>query len=149
MNTKKVYSIFSKPVDFQQLKKSIYELKLELNIAEFPQEKFIELLMKLNLNPYSQNIKILQEALELCYYNSTFTYNLSLVYKKLASKNNCTCEKIKSCLRGITKNVNRNSNVETLSNLFFICSDDKYISTKHLINGLLFILKSQSMDYVS
>lgn len=69
MNTKKVYEIFPKPTNLDWLKSSIDRLRDELTQEKFPTKKFYGILLKLNLNPYSHNVKVLNEAIELCYYN--------------------------------------------------------------------------------
>ena len=65
MNTKKVYEVFSKPINFDSLKSSMNRLRDELIQEDFPTEKFYSILLKLNLNPYSHNVKVLNKAIEL------------------------------------------------------------------------------------
>lgn len=143
MNTKKVYEIFPKPTDLNELKKSIDRLSNEITIEKFPKQKFYSILLELNLNPYSHNVTILNEAVELCYYNEYLLDNLTTIHRVIASKNGCSPEKIKSCLRGTTKTLNRNNNSQTLNKFFYIDDTKRTfdISTKHFINGLLVALK--------
>lgn len=143
MNTKKVYEIFSKPTDLNLLKSSIDRLRDELIQEEFPTEKFYSILLKLNLNPYSHNVKVLNEAIELCYYNEYLLDNLTVIHKTIACKEGCSPEKIKSCLRGTTKNLNRNNSLQTLNKFFYIDDTKRKpeVSTKHFMNGLLIALK--------
>lgn len=143
LNTKKVYEIFPKPTDLYLLKRSLDKLRDELTQEEFPSEKFYSILLQLNLNPYSHNVKVLNEAMELCYYNDYLLDNLTIIHRTLAYRKGCSPEKIKSCLRGTTKNLNRNNSPQTL-NRFFYMDDTKRnpeVSTKHFMNGLLIALK--------
>lgn len=143
MNTKKVYEIFSKPTDLDLLKSSIDKLRNELTLEKFPKEKFYNILLQLNLNPYSHNVKVLNEAIELCYYNECLLDNLTVIHKTIAYKDGCSPEKIKSCLRGTTKNLNRNNSPQTLNKFFYIDDTKRNpeVSTKHFMNGLLIALK--------
>lgn len=143
MNTKKVYEVFPKPTDLDRLKISIDRLRNEITRKDFPKEKFYSILLELNLNPYSRNVKMLDEAIELCYYNEYLLDNLTTLNRVIASKNGCSPEKIKSCLRGTTKTLNRNNTPQTLNKLFYIDDTKRTfdISTKHFINGLLIALK--------
>lgn len=143
MNAKKVYEIFPKPTDLDSLKSSIDKLRDELKQEEFPKEKFYSILLKLNLNPYSHNVKVLNEAIELCYYNEYLLENLTAIHKTIAFKEGCSPEKIKSCLRGTTKNLNRNNSAQALNKFFYMDDTKKHpeVSTKHFMNGLLIALK--------
>lgn len=143
MNTKKVYEVFSKSTNFDSLKSSINRLRDELIQEDFPTEKFCSILLKLNLNPYSHNVKVLNKAIELCYYNEYLLDNLTTIHKTIALNEGCSPEKIKSCLRGTTKNLNRNNSPQTLNKFFYIDDTKRKheVSTKHFMNGLLVALK--------
>lgn len=112
-------------------------------MEEFPKEKFYGILLQLNLNPYSHNVKVLNEAIELCYFNEYLLDNLTAIHKTIAYKKGCSPEKIKSCLRGTTKNLNRNNSPQTLNKFFYIDDTKRQpeVSTKLFMNGLLIALK--------
>lgn len=142
-NTKKVYRIIPKPASLASIKRAIYEFKKEQIINDFSESKCQDLLMKLKLNPYSKNGRLLTETIKLCYCDLELLDNMKNIYLILARKYSCSPEKIKSSLRSIIGTANRFSDYTTLNSIFYIDNNDynKTISPKQFINGMLIFLK--------
>lgn len=142
-NTKKVYRIIPKPASLHSIKRAIYEFKEEQISHDFSESKCQDLLMKLKLNPYSKNGRLLTETIKLCYCDLELLDNMKNIYLLLARKYSCSPEKIKSSLRSIIGTANRFSDYSTLNSIFYIKNNDynKTISPKQFINGMLMCLK--------
>lgn len=96
--------------------------------------------MKLKLNPYSKNGRLLTEVIKLCYFDLELLDNMKQIYLILAQKYSCSPEKIKSSLRNIIGTANRFSDYATLNSIFYL-DYNKTISPKQFINGMLICLK--------
>lgn len=142
-NTRKVYKIIPKPASLVSIKQTIYEFKKEQTLEDFSESKCQKLLIKLKLNPYSKNGRLLTETIKLCYCDLELLDNLKQIYLILAQKYSCSPEKIKSSLRSIIGTANRFSDYTTLNSIFYIKNNDlnKTISPKQFINGMLICLK--------
>ena len=143
MRLKKVYRIIPKPASLHSIKRAIYEFKEEQISNDFSESKCQDLLMKLKLNPYSKNGRLLTETIKLCYCDLELLDNMKNIYLLLARKYSCSPEKIKSSLRSIIGTANRFSDYSTLNSIFYIKNNDynKTISPKQFINGMLICLK--------
>ena len=142
-NTRKVYKIIPKPASLYSIKQTIYEFKKEQMLNDFSESKCQDLLMKLKLNPYSKNGRLLTETIKLCYYDLELLDNMKNIYLMLARKYSCSPEKIKSSLRSIIGTANKFSDYTILNSIFYIDDNDynKTISPKQFINGMLICLK--------
>lgn len=142
-NTRKVYRIIPKPISLNLIENTIKEFQKEQEEEYFSENKCQDLLMKLKLNPYCKNGRLLTEAIKLCYFDLELLDNMKQIYIILGSKYSCSPEKIKSALRSIIGTANRFSNNSTLSSIFYIENEDfnKSISPKHFINGMLICMK--------
>jgi len=139
-NTRKVYRIIPKPAQLDLLQETIDNFKKEQIADEFSEVKCRTLLMKLKLNPYSRNGRLMTEAIKLCYCDIELLDTINKVYSILGHRYSCSPEKIKSSLRSIVKTANRFTDITTLNSMFYIDSDKK-LSTKYFINGIILKLK--------
>ena len=142
-NTRKVYKIIPKPASLSSIQNTIYEFKKEQMLNDFSENKCEDLLMKLKLNPYSKNGRLLTEVIKLCYFDLELLDNMKQIYLILGQKYSCSPEKIKSSLRSIIGTANRFSDYATLNSIFYIENNNynKTISPKQFINGMLICLK--------
>ena len=69
LNTRKVYAIVPKPVDFKMLSDAIDGIKKEQIVSTFPEHKCINLLLQLKLKPYSKSGQLLIDIIKLSYCN--------------------------------------------------------------------------------
>lgn len=139
-NTRKVYRVIPKPAQLDLLKETIDDYKKELLVDAFSEIKCNTLLMKLKINPYSRNGRLMAEAIELCYCDINLLDTINKTYHILGHRHSCSPEKIKSGLRSIVKTANRFSDPIILNSMFYIDSD-KALSTKNFINGIILKLK--------
>lgn len=142
-NTRTVYNIIPKPFSLIILKNTIDEFRKEQHLDGFSEIKCQELLIKLKLNPYSKNGRLLTESINLCYDNLELLDNMKNIYSILANKYSCSPEKTKSSIRSIIGTANKFSSSTALNSIFYITDDDvnKTVSPKQFINGMLICLK--------
>lgn len=142
-NTRKVYRIIPKPASLDLIERTIENLKKEQEADSFSEVKCNDLLMKLKLNPYSKNGRLLTQTIKLCYCNLELLDNMKQIYSILGHRHSCSPERIKSSLRSIIRTANRFATSTTLNSIFYIEDIDynKGISPKHFINGIIINLK--------
>lgn len=142
-NTRKVYRIIPKPASLDLIERTIENFRKEQEADSFSEVKCNDLLMKLKLNPYSKNGRLLTQTIKLCYCDLELLDNMKQIYSILGHRHSCSPERIKSSLRGIIKSANRFSSSSTLSSIFYIEDKDinKAVSPKHFINGMIICLK--------
>jgi len=143
-NTRKVYKIISKPISYTALEETIKDFKEEQSENEFSITDCQNLLMRLNLNPYSRSGRLLVDTIKLCYCNLDLLDNVNKVYMILAYRNSCSHQKIKSSLRSIVNTANRFSNNTLLKEIFYLENNTINISPKHFINGIVIYLKNKT-----
>lgn len=144
LNTRKVYSIVPKPIDFKMLSDAIDGIKKEQIISAFPERKCINLLLQLKLKPYSKSGRLLIDMLKLSYCNIELLENMSQIYFIMSRKKSCKPEKIRSSLRSCIRTVNRFATSKILYSVFFITCDDinNIISPQQFINGIISYLRN-------
>ena len=142
-NIRKVYRIIPKPASLDLIGRTVESFRKEQTLDNFSEEKCNNLLMKLKLNPYSKNGRLLIQTVKLCYGDLELLDNMKQIYSILGHKHSCSPEKIKSSLRSIIRTANRYATSNTLNSIFYIEDIDcnKGISPKHFINGLIINLK--------
>lgn len=151
-NTKKVFSIIHKPAPLDYLAKIIKDIQAEQIINDFPEYKCQEILLKLNLIPFSKNGRLLIEAIRMCYYDYNFLDNMNKLYDMLGENSSVPPYTVKSSIRTIIDLANRNNDIVMLKKIFSIANIDtkKYVSPKIFINGMVIQLKKyQNIKRVS
>lgn len=143
-NTKKVYRIIPKLEISTLLLNVINEFISENSINKFPTKKLTDLLLKLNLNPYSKSCSYLINCITLAYNNTHLLDNIQKIYDIIAIHSNCSSEKIKSSIRSSIRTVNRLACSELLCSIFFISKYDhnKIISPKYFISCIVYYLSN-------
>lgn len=144
LNTRKVYAIVPKPVDFKMLSDAIDGIKKEQIVSTFPEHKCINLLLQLKLKPYSKSGQLLIDIIKLSYCNIELLENMNQIYFIMSRKNSCKPEKIRSSLRSCIRTVNRFATSKILYSVFFITCDDvnNIISPQQFINSIISYLQS-------
>lgn len=144
LKTRKVLIVIPKPAPYSSILSAIRDFQKEQILDSFSEKKCNEILLKLNLNPYSRNGRILIDAIRICYCDYELSDNLNNLYQVLGCMNSCSPQKIKSSIRSIIDTVNRSSNFELLNSIFYSEEIDKYkgISPKHFINGMIVCLRN-------
>lgn len=142
-NTRKVYRIIPKPASYDELDNTIKELQKEQMADTFSESKCRELLVRLKLNAFSKNGRLLTQAIKLCYCDLELLDNMKRLFIILSKRNSCSPEKIKSSLRSIIDTANKYAPSSAFNSIFFIEQEDPYqnVSTKYFINGLINELK--------
>lgn len=142
-NTRKVYRIIPKPASLDLIERTIENFRKEQEADSFSEVKCNDLLMKLKLNPYSKNGRLLTQTIKLCYCDLELLDNMKQIYSILGHRHSCSPERIKSSLRSIIRTANRFATSTTLNSIFYIEDIDynKSISPKHFINGIIINLK--------
>ena len=145
IETKKVYAIIPKPINFDVLSNTINEIKQEQIISNFPEQKCITLLLELKIKPFSRSGKLLIDIIKLSYCNIELLENMNQIYFIISRKKSCKPEKIRSSLRSIIRTVNRFATSKTLHSIFLIGYDDinNILSPYQFINGIVSYLKSE------
>ena len=145
LETKKVYAIIPKPINFNVLSRTINDFKQEQILSEFPEQKCISLLLELKIKPFSKSGKLLTDIIKLSYCNIELLENMNDVYLVMSRKKSCKPERIRSSLRSIIRTVNRFATYQTLQSIFLIKSNDinNILSPYQFINGLVSYLKSE------
>ena len=145
LETKKVYAIISKPINFNVLSRAINDFKQEQILSEFPEQKCISLLLELKIKPFSKSGKLLIDIIKLSYCDIELLENMNDVYLVMSRKKSCKPEKIRSSLRSIIRTVNRFSTYQTLQSIFQIKSYDinNVLSPYQFVNGLVSYLKNE------
>ncbi len=145
LETKKVYAIIPKPINFDVLSNTINEIKQEQIISNFPEQKCITLLLELKIKPFSRSGKLLIDIIKLSYCNIELLENMNQIYFIMSRKKSCKPEKIRSSLRSIIRTVNRFATSKTLHSIFLIGYDDinNILSPYQFINGIVSYLKSE------
>ena len=145
LETKKVYAIIPKPINFNVLSKTINDFKQEQILSEFPEQKCINLLLELKIKPFSKSGKLLTDIIKLSYCDIELLENMNDVYVVMSRKKSCNPEKIRSSLRSIIRTVNRFATYQTLQSIFLIKSYDinNVLSPYQFVNGLISYLKSE------
>ena len=80
LETKKVYAIIPKPINFNVLSRTINDFKQEQILSEFPEQKCISLLLELKIKPFSKSGKLLTDIIKLSYCNIELLENMNDVY---------------------------------------------------------------------
>lgn len=144
LNTKKIYAIISKPINFNTLLNTINEFKQDQIIYNFPEKKCINLLLNLKLKPFSKSGQLLIDIIKLSYSNIEILENMNQLYFIMSRKKSCKPEKIRSSLRSTIRTVNRFATSKTLHSIFCIEYDDinNILSPYQFINGIISYLKT-------
>lgn len=145
LNTRKVYSIIPKPVNFRTLSYTINEIKKEQLLNNFPEHKCRDLLIQLKLKPYSDTGKLLTDIIKLSYYDLDLLGNMKEIYFIMSCKKSCKPEKIRSSLRSCIRTVNRFATPDILHSLFFINHNDinNIISPQQFVNCIVSYLSHE------
>lgn len=145
LETKKVYAIIPKPINFNVLSRTINDFKQEQILSEFPEQKCISLLLELKIKPFSKSGKLLTDIIKLSYCDIEILENMNDVYLVMSRKKSCKPERIRSSLRSIIRTVNRFATYQTLQSIFLIKSYDinNVLSPYQFVNGLVSYLKSE------
>lgn len=144
-NTKKVYRILSKPINYETLERTIIDFKKEQLHNAFPVQECQTILLQLNLNPYSKTGKTLTEAIHLCYSDIDLLDNMNVIYKIIGNKYFYSPQKVKSSLRSSINTINRYQNDEILNKIFYLKNRKNiYTSPKRFISGFVTYLNNVS-----
>lgn len=137
-NTKQVYKIIPKPCNMSTIMNAITEFETE-NSKTFPLTKLNQILLKLNLKVYSKSCSHLSEVIEFSYNNSHMLENLNAIYSIIASRHNCSSEKIKSSVRSSIRIVNNSANSNLLRSIFYLEDEDynKTLTPKYFVNCII------------
>lgn len=143
-NTKKVYGIVPKIDINNMLQNVIEDFVKDFSVNEFPMKKLTDLLLELNLNPYSNSCSYLIDAITLAYTNNKMLDNIQKIYDIIAFRSNCSSQKIKSSIRSSIRTANRFTSSELLCSIFFITQYDynKILSPKHFLNCIVYYLNN-------
>lgn len=143
-NTRKVYRIIPKPASLDLIERTIESYRKEQEADSFSEVKCNDLLMKLKLNPYSKNGRLLTQTIKLCYCDLELLDNMKQIYSILGHRHSCSPERIKSRLRSIVNTANKSSNFTILKTIFYWENStiNINVSPKHFINGIVVHLKN-------
>ncbi len=149
LNTKKVYRVIPKPCQMSTIVNTIKEYENEY-AEQFPSQKLNEILLKLNLRTHSKSCTYLIEVIKFSYEQPYMLENLNKIYAIIAKRNNCYAETIKSSLRSSIRIVNKTTNYDLLSSIFFIDKKDynKILTPKYFINCIIDYLKTDGNFYI-
>lgn len=144
-NTRKVYRIIPKPASLDLIERTIESFRKEQEADSFSETNCNNLLMKLKLNPYSKNGRLLTQTIKLCYCDLELLDNMKQIYSILGHRYSCSPERIKSRLRSIVNTANKSSNFTILRTIFYWENNtiNINVSPKHFINGIVVHLKNK------
>lgn len=135
LNTSKLYKIFIKPFDFQELLDTIKQVPI-YNQEDFNQESLNSLLLKLSFNLYSKGTKYLIDSIVLANTNPNLLYNISNLYSLVASQNHTSENIIKWSITNSLSSMNRYVDKKLLYSIF--CEyDGRNLTPKYFISLLL------------
>lgn len=143
-NTSKVYRIMPKPLDFDKLIDTIYEIKEILNDTLL-EEQINDYLLELKLfSPSLKGLDYLKKAIFYCYKDETNLTNITNVYEMIArdyKAQNITAKKVLYSLESLVDAYCRSINKEFLLSVFTYYDPQKHLSPKYLIELIVVNLK--------
>ena len=143
-NTKKVYRIIQKPIDYNQIKNAVYDFKKDQRYYMFPTKKCNTILMHLNINPYTKTGKILTSIIHHCYQDiDLLDNNMIVIYRIISREFCCSVKNVQSSLRSSINTINRYSNDELLNEIFYLKNKKNItMSPKKFISGFVTYLNN-------
>lgn len=142
--TSKVYTILAKPINYDELLDTIYEIQNNIDL-EYLEKTIDDLFYRLRLHiPSSRGVNYLKQAVIYCYSDETLFYNISQVYTKIACKN--PKDKIKAknvlwSLESLIDTYERSITKEFLSSFFVYYDNNRRLTPKYLIELIVIYLK--------
>lgn len=121
-NASKIYKIFSKPYDYEDLLSTIKEIG-GLN-EELDKKEIKEFFASFNINPYSRGTRYIADAIQLAYNDIDLLSNVTELYKKVAILNNEKVNRIQRSIRSSIDIINSHISKEQLRSFFHIYDND-------------------------
>ena len=121
-NASKIYKIFSKPYDYEDLLSTIKEIGG--SNEELDKKAIKEFFASFNINPYSRGTRYIADAIQLAYNDIDLLSNVTELYKKVAILNNEKVNRIQRSIRSSIDIINSHISKEQLRSFFHIYDND-------------------------
>lgn len=119
LNVAKIYKIFKKPVELQNLLDTVNEMDKENKYDDFDEKEMNLLLLKLGFYMHSPCTQLMKEAIIECYHSPNLIWDLKSLYKILSYHHkDASTEAIRSSLRTCLLPFNKNR--DYLQNHLFV-----------------------------
>lgn len=105
-NTAKVYRIFRKPLDLENLYATITLMKEEQDIPELLIEDVYALLIQLNCSLSAKGTHYLVSAILHCYYYDSFSFSLDDIITLVSMQHNTDANSVKGAIRTAVSKIN-------------------------------------------
>ena len=105
-NFKRIYQVFRKPFQYDELKKSVYELKPQYEIANISDFDINVSLIEFRFNISSDSTKYMRMAISICYYQYPNFPSLKELYFQIAEYYGKTVNEVKAGIRNSLSSVN-------------------------------------------
>lgn len=135
-NTAKIYKIFRKPLDLENIYGTINLMKEEQSIPELPIEDVYALLIQLNCSLGANGTHYLVSAILHCYYHETFSFSLDDIINIVAFKHNTDYKTVKGAIRTAVTKVNSSDLSHIKSPLLKMLEVRKDITPKNFLEIL-------------
>lgn len=137
LNTAKVYRIIPKPTSPQHVLDVIKEFDKENSISEvLSTKKISDLLIDLNIQPYSKNYDYLIDSILIAYKKPFVLRNIKLLYEEIGRKNNVSPTQVKWIIRNSINVMNKYITQDMLSSIFHI-RDNRILTPKYFFTMLI------------
>lgn len=137
LNTVKVYRIIPKPTSPQHVLDVIKEFDKENSISEvLSTKKISDLLIDLNIQPYSKNYDYLIDSILIAYKKPFVLRNIKLLYEEIGRKNNVSPTQVKWIIRNSINVMNKYITQDMLSSIFHI-RDNRILTPKYFFTMLI------------
>lgn len=137
LNTAKVYRIIPKPTSPQHVLDVIKEFDKENTISEvLSTKKISDLLIDLNIQPYSKNYDYLIDSILIAYKKPFVLRNIKLLYEEIGRKNNVSPTQVKWIIRNSINVMNKYITQDMLSSIFHI-RDNRILTPKYFFTMLI------------
>lgn len=137
LNTAKVYRIIPKPTSPQHVLDVIKEFDKENSISEvLSTKKISDLLIDLNIQPYSKNYDYLIDSILIAYKKPFILRNIKLLYEEIGRKNNVSPTQVKWIIRNSINVMNKYITQDMLSSIFHI-RDNRILTPKYFFTMLI------------
>lgn len=144
-NVIKVWKIFIKPFNFEDLLKVIYELK---PFYEFPPLTEIELnalLLNLNFNLGTEGTRYVKTAITECYNDSSLFHSLDNIYPIVATVHNKTIKQVRDGMRSALIPLNKYRTFSKSNSLLQLFDETRNITPKYFLEIIVTHLHCKKM----
>ncbi len=131
-NASKIYKVYTKPFNLQDVIKTIREISYPSN-SELNDESIKSLFLELRVNPFTKGGAYLIDAVNLAYEKPELLYNIKNIYDEIAPKYNLNSEQIQRSVRNSIDIMNKYVSKETLHSFFHIY-DYEVVTPKYFIS---------------